>query len=220
METFRDRTEAGRQLGVRLAGMTLENPVVYALPRGGVPVALEVATALDAPLDLIMVRKIGAPGAPELALAAIVDGESPQMVVNERVRRHTGADDKYIERRRAEELREIERRRVVYLDGHDPIPPEGRTAILVDDGLATGATMKVALEALRQKGALATMVAVPVAPVETLPEFEDLADAVVCLHPAEAFYGVGAFYHDFHQLTDEETRRLLRDAWDAGPKDV
>lgn len=219
METFRDRTEAGRQLGARLEGMTLENPVVYALPRGGVPVALEVAKALDAPLDLIMVRKIGAPGAPELALAAIVDGESPHMVVNERVRRHTGADDKYIERRRAEELQEIERRRAVYLDGHKPIPPEGRTAILVDDGLATGATMKVALEALRHKGALAAVVAIPVAPAETLPEFEGLADAVVCLNPAEVFYGVGAFYSDFHQLSDEETRRLLHDAWDSEPKD-
>lgn len=210
---FADRAEAGRLLGARLAEMGLARPVVYALPRGGVPVALEVARALGAPLDLILVRKIGAPGAPEVALGAIVDGETPQMVINEEVRRHSGADAAYLERARAHELAELERRRARYLGGHAQADPAGRTAILVDDGLATGATMKAALIAMKRQGAAKVCVAVPVAPAEAAAEMEDLADLVVCLNPARIFYGVGRFYDDFHQLTDEETVGLLRKAW-------
>lgn len=212
---FPDRAEAGRQLGARLEKMNLERPVIYALPRGGVPVALEVARVLGAPLDLILVRKIGAPGAPEVALGAVVDGENPQTVINEEVQRLSGADASYLERARARELQELERRRARYLGGRTQVSPEGRTAIVVDDGLATGATMKAALIAMRQQGATKLCVAVPVAPVGVMAEFETLADLVVCLNAVRRFHGVGAFYDDFHQLTDEETVSLLREGWAA-----
>lgn len=217
---FGDRAEAGRLLAERLAGMGLARPVVYALPRGGVPVALEVARRLGAPLDLVLVRKIAAPGQPELALGAIVDGASPQTVINEDVRRHTGADDAWLDRAAARELAELERRRALYLGDRAQVLPAGRTAVVVDDGLATGATMKAALTALRRQGATRICVAVPVAPLDALAGIEDLADQVVCLHPARVFPGVGAFYDDFHQLSDDETVRLLRQGWStaAGPE--
>ncbi|MCE5972558.1 phosphoribosyltransferase [Sinirhodobacter sp. WL0062] len=207
---FSDRAEAGRQLGARLADAGLEQPVVYALPRGGVPVALEVALALDAPLDLVFVRKISAPGAPELALGAVVDGENPQTVINEMVQRHSGANADYLRQETEHELQELERRRTRYLGTRKQVSPKGRTAVVVDDGLATGATMKAALLGLRQQGASKVVIAVPVAPVSVIPEFEELADQVICLNSAIRFYGVGAFYDDFHQLTDEETIDLLQ----------
>ncbi|MCZ0963433.1 phosphoribosyltransferase, partial [Paracoccus benzoatiresistens] len=214
-ERFSDRAEAGRQLAARLAAMNIKQPVVYALPRGGVPVALEVARALGAPLDLIFVRKIGAPGAPEVALGAVVDGASPQTVINEEVRRHSRASNDYLERARAHELQEIERRRARYLGDRPQVDPKGRTVIIVDDGLATGATMKAALIAMKRQGASRICVAVPVAPAEVLAEMKALADDVICLNPVRVFYGVGAFYDDFHQLTDEETVGLLRQIWSA-----
>jgi predicted phosphoribosyltransferase/pimeloyl-ACP methyl ester carboxylesterase len=215
---FENRFDAGRQLAAQLLPMGLERPVVYALPRGGVPVAFEIARALRARLDLVLVRKIGAPGSPELALGAIVDGEQPVLVINEEVRRNYGADDDFLERARARELAELERRRARYLGDRAQVDPAGRTAIIVDDGLATGATMKAALIALRRQGAAQLCVAVPVAPVDTLQEIGALADRIVCLHPARIFYGVGGFYDDFHQLTDEETVALLRQCWaEAGP---
>lgn len=216
---FSDRTDAGRRLAARLSASGLDKPVVYALPRGGVPVAVEIARALRAPLDLILVRKIGAPGAPELALGAVIDGSSPQTVVNEDVRRRSGADDAYLERARTLELRELERRRSLYLGNREQVDPAGHTAIIVDDGLATGATMKAAIIAMRQKGAAKICVAVPVAPVETVEEIEARCDLVVCLVAEDRFYGVGAFYDDFHQLTDEETIGLLRQFWSSKPGD-
>ncbi len=188
-------------------------PVVYALPRGGVPVALEIARILHAPLDLILVRKIGAPGAPEVALGAIVDGASPEIVINEDVRRLSGADGIYLERAKRLELAELERRRALYLGSRAHVEPAGHTAIIVDDGLATGATAKAALIAVKSRGATKIILAIPVAPTETLTEMRQYADAVVCLHPASSFHGVGAFYQDFHQLTDEETIGLLRQGW-------
>lgn len=215
---FENRFDAGRQLAAKLLPMGLERPVVYALPRGGVPVAFEIARGLHAPLDLILVRKIGAPGSPELALGAIVDGEHPVLVLNEGVRRNYGADDAFIERARARELAELERRRARYLGDRAQVDPAGRTAVIVDDGLATGATMKAALIAMRRQGAARVCVAVPVAPVDTLREIDALADLVVCLHPARLFYGVGGFYDDFHQLTDQETVALLHQRWiEAAP---
>ncbi len=221
---FSDRAEAGRMLGTHLAGLSLDRPIVYALPRGGVPVALEVSRALKAPLDLILVRKIGAPGAPELALGALVDGASPQMVINEEVRRHTRVTDDYLQNARARELRELERRRVRYLGQRGQTDPRGRTVIIVDDGLATGATMKAALIAMKRQGAGRTCVAVPVAPADVAAEMRTLADLVVCLNPAPVFYGVGGFYDDFHQLSDEETVSLLQQGWSdsaraASPQD-
>lgn len=214
---FVDRSDAGRRLAAMLAPMALDRPVVYALPRGGVPVAVEVARALGAPLDLILVRKIGAPGAPEVALGAVVDGGNPQTVINEDVRRRSGADDAFLERARARELTELERRRTRYLGDRAQVDPRGRTAIVVDDGLATGATMKAALIAMRRQGAAKVVVAVPVAPRDALKEIGEQPDLVVCAHPAVHFAGVGAFYDDFHQLTDEETVGLLRRYWTDEP---
>lgn len=213
--TFTDRAAAGRLLAAQLASMALDRPAVYALPRGGVPVAVEIARALKAPLDLVMVRKIGAPGNPELALGAVVEGTVPQTILNETVRQASGADNDYIERARARELAEMERRRVLYLGDRTRVDPAGRTAILVDDGLATGATMKAALSAVRKQGAAQIVVAVPVAPVDALSEIALLADDVVCLNPSRAFRGVGGFFSDFHQLTDEETIGILRQSWTA-----
>ena len=210
---FVDRTEAGRLLAARLVEMSLDNPIVYALPRGGVPVALEVARALSAPLDLVLVRKIGAPGAPELALGAVVGGASPQTVINESVRTGWRVDDAYLDRARAQELKEIDRRRARYLGDRPQSDPRGRSVVVVDDGLATGATMKAALIALRAQGAARICVAVPVAPPDSLAEITPLADDVVCLNPARVFHGVGAFYDDFHQLSDEETVALLQEGW-------
>ena len=216
-ERYADRAEAGRLLAERLAEIGLDRPIVYALPRGGVPVACEVARELRAPLDLIFVRKIGAPDAPELALGAVVDGSAPQTVVNQEIRRSTGASDEYLERARTRELQEIERRRSRYMGTRQQIDPKGRTVVIVDDGLATGATMKAALIAMKRQGARRTCVAVPVAPARTVAELQALANDVVCLNPASIFHGVGAFYDDFHQLTDEETVGLLRRTWSGEP---
>ncbi|WP_170480781.1 phosphoribosyltransferase [Ruegeria arenilitoris] len=207
---FPDRAEAGRRLGKRLQTMELDDPVVYALPRGGVPVAVEVAHAIKAPLDLIFVRKIGAPGSPEVALGAIVDGKNPQTVINKEVQRRSHADANYLEKAGARELHELERRRSRYLGDRAQISAKDKTAVIVDDGLATGATMKAALIAMTQQGPKKVCIAVPVAPAEVAKEFESLADEVVCLNPAQLFFGVGAFYDDFHQLSDEETIGLLQ----------
>lgn len=214
---FVDRTDAGLQLAEKLVPMALDRPLVYALPRGGVPVALEIARALQAPLELMLVRKIGAPGAPELALGAVVEGKEPQTVVNDEIRRMYGVDDAYLDRARQRELVELERRRSRYLGNRPRLDPKGCTAIVVDDGLATGATAKAALIALKRQGAGKIVLAVPVAPEETLADIGKFADLVVCLHPARQFPGVGAFYNDFHQLTDEETVGLLRQAWTQDP---
>jgi putative phosphoribosyl transferase len=209
---FPDRSAAGRLLAARLFDMTLPKPVVYALPRGGVPVGLEVARALNAPLDLVLVRKIGTPGAPEVALGAIADGDDPQVVINEDIRRACGATDMQIARARDDALAEIERRRALYQQGRPPIDPVGRTAIVVDDGLATGATAKAALAALRRRRVGRTILAIPVAPEAELANLAGHADDIVCLIAAPRFRGVGAFYDDFHQLTDAETIGLLRQA--------
>lgn len=210
---FLDRADAGRQLAAKLAALAPDRPLVYALPRGGVPVAVEIARALRAPLDLILVRKIGAPGAAEVALGAVVEGKSPETVINEDVRKATGVDDAYLERARQHELIELERRRAQYLGSRTRLEPTGHTAIVVDDGLATGATAKAALIAIKRQGAEKIILAIPVAPEETLAELRRHADIVVCLHPATNFTRVGAFYSDFHQLTDEETIGLLRQEW-------
>jgi putative phosphoribosyl transferase len=217
---FIDRSEAGRLLGARLAAMNLLRPIIYALPRGGVPVGLAIARALSAPLDLVLVRKIGAPGAPELALGAVVDGENPQTVINQDVWQASGADAAFLAGACQRELAEIKRRRALYREGRLPIDPAGCTAVVVDDGLATGATAKAALAAIKRQGAARTILAVPVAPEETLADMRSYANEIVCLHSAARFHGVGAFYDDFHQLTDKETVGLLRQAWMERPADA
>jgi predicted phosphoribosyltransferase len=210
---FEDRSDAGRQLAERLAALKLQDPVVYALPRGGVPVAVEVARRLQAPLDLVLVRKIGAPGYPEVAMGAVVDGEDAQTIINEDVFAATGSDAAGLERARRRELAEIERRRARYLGDRPRVSPRGRVAIIVDDGLATGATAKAALAAVKRQGAARTVLAVPVAPADSVQEMRLLADDYVVLHTPAQFWAIGPFYDDFHQLSDEETVDLLSEAW-------
>ncbi|HTT13524.1 MAG TPA: phosphoribosyltransferase family protein [Burkholderiaceae bacterium] len=210
--SFADRNDAGRRLAVAVGKIPLERPVVYALPRGGVPVAIQVATALDAPLDLVLVRKIGAPGQPELAVGAIVDGDRPETLVNEDIAASTGADAVYLASVQERERHELERRRAAYLAGRAPVDPVHRDAIVVDDGVATGASMLVAVRALRHRGARRVIVATPVAPPETVARLEREADLVVCLTQPDWFPGISAFYDDFHQLEDREVVELLRAA--------
>jgi len=206
---FIDRAQAGRLLADRLSSRDLGGTIVYALPRGGVPVAFEVALRLDAPLDLALVRKIGAPGQPELALAAVVDGDHPRVVVNEAVRRATHASSAYLEEGRARELAEIERRRKLYFGSRRRPDPRGKTAIVVDDGLATGSTALAAIRALRDQGAARLILAVPVAPAEAAARLRTEVDELFCLAEPALFRGVGSFYLDFHQLDDSEVLSLL-----------
>lgn len=206
---FIDRAQAGRLLADRLSGHDLRDAIVYALPRGGVPVAFEIALRLDAPLDLALVRKIGAPGQPELALAAVVDGDHPRLVVNEVVRRATHASPAFLEEGRARELAEIERRRKLYFGSRSRPDPRGKTAIVVDDGLATGSTALAAIRALRDQGVARVILAVPVAPADTAAGMRREVDELVVLAEPEVFRGVGSFYEDFHQLDDREVLSLL-----------
>jgi len=205
---FADRREAGRELALAVAELGLEEPVILALPRGGVPVGYEVAKRLDAPLDILLVRKISAPGHEEYGIGALVDGASPQIVIDEEIARMVGADSAYIERQVARELAEIERRRAAYRTG-PAVPLAGRTVVVVDDGIATGGTVKAALKALRKSGADRIVLAVPVAPRSSLQELAALADEIVCLSTPEPFYAVGAHYGNFDQTADREVVDLL-----------
>lgn len=204
---FRDRIEAGRRLAARLTHLCDEKPVVLALPRGGVAVAVEVAGALHAPLDIVLVRKIVAPFQPELAVGAVADCGHIETVINPDI-----ADfvtDAWIGREKGRQLREIERRRAVYIGDRPRVPVAGRTAILVDDGIATGATMLAALRSVRHANPKRLVLAVPVAPLDILPELRAEADEVICLQAPHPFGAIGAFYEDFHQLDDAEVVRLL-----------
>lgn len=217
---FQDRTQAGRQLAQKLLHLKDRRPVVLALPRGGVPVGREIALVLEAPLDVVLVRKIGAPWQPELAVAAVVDGPEPQTVVNEDVMRTLGLTQDYIEHESKRQLEEIERRRQVYLGGRARVDLEGRTAIIVDDGIATGATTRAALEATRRAGPERLVLAVPVAPPETVEALRAEADEIVCLSMPAAFGAISMFYADFHQIGDEEVIDLLNRAARPSPSEV
>lgn len=206
---FADRSEAGRKLGAKLAAYKDQRPVVLALPRGGVPVAAEVAKVLDAPLDLILVRKIGVPFQPELAMGAIVDGKSPVIVRNEDVIGAVGVDDKQFKAICDQQLAEIERRRMRYLGDRTRAEVSGRTVIVVDDGVATGATMRAALRATRQRGPRQLILAVPVAPPDAIEGLREEADEVVCLETHAFFGAIGAYYLDFRQVEDEDVTGLL-----------
>lgn len=199
---FRDRQEAGQKLGIELEKLRLHQPVVLALPRGGVPVAAEVAKALRAPLDLIIVRKVGAPGNPELAVAAIVDGDPPDVVLNRDIVEAYSLDDDQLRTLIARERPELERRRLAYRGKHPPLSIAGKTAIIVDDGVATGTTMKVAIRALKRRSAREVVVAVPVAPPDILAELACEADWVVCLNQPAHFHALSQHYLGFPQLSD------------------
>ncbi|HEU0217518.1 MAG TPA: phosphoribosyltransferase family protein [Xanthobacteraceae bacterium] len=209
---FPNRREAGRRLARRLRHLAPERPVVLALPRGGVPVAFEIAAALDAPLDLVLVRKIGVPWQPELALGAVVDGASPQVLINESLAAELGIDEAYVARETAAQLAEIERRRAVYLGDRPPVSFAGATAVVVDDGIATGSTMRIALRAVRRAGASRVVLAVPVAPADTLAALRAEADEIVCLEEPSPFIAVGAHYVKFPQLEDADVVSLLEAA--------
>jgi predicted phosphoribosyltransferase len=208
---FRDRSDAGRVLADKLAHYADHRDVlVLALPRGGVPVAYEVARALHAPLDVFLVRKLGVPGREELAMGAIASGGV--RVLNEDVVRALDLPDDVIETAAAAEQRELARREQAYRDNLPPVDVRGRTVILVDDGLATGSTMRAAIAALRRQHPARIVVAVPVGAQEICDELRAEADEVVCACTPEPFYAVGLWYSDFSQTTDEEVRELLRQA--------
>lgn len=221
MRRFADRAEAGRLLAREVAALRLSDPVVLALPRGGVPVAAEVARVLRAPLDLLMVRKIGAPLQRELAVAAVVDGAAPDIVIDHETAAWAGADEDYIDAQARLQLQEIERRRAVYLRGRAPQPLAGKSVVLVDDGIATGTTVRAALKALHRQRPARIVLAVPVAPPDTLRRLRDDADVIVCLRQPEAFNAVGVHYDDFHQVEDDEVIACLDAAQacaDDGPE--
>jgi putative phosphoribosyl transferase len=206
---FANRTEAGRRLAQALRRYTKQHAVVLALPRGGVPVAAQVAAALHAPLDLILVRKIGVPMQPELAMGAVVDGATPMVVRNEDVIQLAGVDEAKFKAVCEQELSEIERRRQRYLAGRDRIEVAGRIVIIVDDGIATGATTRVALRATRARKPKRLVLAVPVAPTESLAAMQAEADEVVCLEDYESFGAIGYYYSDFRQISDQEVIATL-----------
>ena len=213
---FRDRSDAGRRLARRLeryAGRA--DVVVLALPRGGVPVGFEIARALKAPLDVFLVRKLGVPGQEELAMGALASGGV--RVINESLVRRLGIPAAMIEEVAAKEERELARRERVYRGSNPPLPVAGRTVILVDDGLATGASLQAAAKASRQQDPARIVAAVPVGAAETCAEFRNIVDEMVCAETPEPFWAVGNWYDDFSQTTDEEVRSLLARARSPEP---
>lgn len=208
---FADRHDAGRQLAVALRAYVDQDVVVLALPRGGVPVAYEVATELVAPLDLLFVRKIGAPGHPELGIGAVVDGASPQVVMNPEAA-FLEPPAAYVAGQVRQELLEIDRRREAYLRGRRPIDLHDRTVIVVDDGVATGGTLRAALQGLQKVEVHRLVVALPVGPPDVVLDLAEQADEMVCLYTPEPFHAVGLWYRDFRQTTDEEVVDLLANA--------
>jgi len=208
---YSNRSEAGQQLAMALDNYRGQDVIVLALPRGGVPVAAEVASHLGAPLDLLLVRKIGVPWQPELAMGAVIDGSKPAVVRNEETIRLAGISDAEFDGVCQRELAEIERRRRLYFGDRPPAETEGRVVIIIDDGIATGATVKAAVVGLKTKKPARIVVAVPVAPPGAVAEIKKEADEVVCPLQPRMFGAIGYFYGDFEQLTDGEVIRILSD---------
>lgn len=208
---FAHRREAGQALAEALRGTETANTIVLGLPRGGVPVAAEVAKELGVPLDVIVVRKVGMPGQAELAMGAIASVAGVVVTVyNDFVFRTMGADaQRQFDKVAAREQVELERRQAAYREGRSPLDVRGKDVILVDDGIATGATMRAAMTALASADAASVTVAVPVSAADTLAEFEQIADRVVCIMVPDPFWAVGQAYVDFTQTSDDEVRRLL-----------
>ena len=218
-ERFANRAEAGRRLADRLGHLRGERPVVLALPRGGVPVGFEIAQALGAALDVVLVRKIGAPFQPELAIGAVVDGSRPETVLNQSLIDECQIPESYLHAETARQLAEIERRRAIYLAGRPCAEVAGCTAIVVDDGIATGATMEAALHATRRAAPKRLVLAVPVAPPDSIERLRPEVDEIVCLTMPRQLGAIGAFYDDFRQLDDDEVIRLLAAAGAAEARD-
>ncbi|MDE3120376.1 MAG: phosphoribosyltransferase [Paracoccaceae bacterium] len=206
---FSDRTQAGGLLADRLAIEHLPNAVVLALPRGGVPVAVEVARRLKAPLDLILVRKIGMPGQPEYAAGAVAGSEEGGVVWNARALHAANLAPSDFDRSLAAERAVNAERRALYLGDRAPVDLHGKTAVVVDDGIATGSTMRAALQAVRARGAVKVVLAVPVAPPEALEMLAPLADRLIALETPADFFAVGAYYAHFPQVSDAEVREML-----------
>ena len=206
---FADRADAGIRLAARLLKYRDQNAVVLGVPRGGVPVAFEVARALNAPLDVIIVRKLGAPGQPELGVGAVLDGDHAETILNREMVSALRVSRDYLAREIRHQLKEIHRRNLVYRSGRARIELKDRTVILVDDGIATGGSIRAALRGIRQQGSKRVVLAIPVAPADTIESLRDEADEIVCLSAPPTFFGIGEFYADFHQLTDAEVIPLL-----------
>jgi len=215
MSLLRDRVEAGKQLAKAIKNVSKET-IVLAVPRGGVVVGFEVAKAHDIPLDIIVVKKIGAPENPELAIGAVA--EDGTFFLDEEVVRQVYIPNGYVEQE-VERMREEIQRRLIRYRGEVPYPLlKKRDVIVVDDGVATGSTLKAALKLLRRRGANSITVAIPVGPTDTISELEKLADQVICLHTPSLFYAIGQFYDDFSQTSDEEVTELLRRSRENAPK--
>lgn len=207
--SFRDRRDAGHRLADKLRHLKAERPVVLALPRGGVPVAAEVSKALGAPLDLLIVRKLGAPAQPELAMGAVADAEPPIVVRNEPIIQMLGVSEPAFQQVLARETAEVRRRRERYLGGRARVALQGRTVVVVDDGIATGSTMQAALRALRQSRPRRILLAIPVAATDSVEMLRADADDVICLEPQPSLGSIGAYYAEFAQVGDAEVIRLL-----------
>ena len=209
LKIFKNRQQAGQLLANEVVRQGYKDPVVLGLPRGGVPIAAEVAAKLKAPLDIILVRKIGAPMQPELAIGAVVDGDAPEVVRNERLIRELGiSEDEFIEEAQRQ-LEIIEARRKLWVAGRPRISVKDKTAIIVDDGIATGATVRASLKALKRQDPKRTVVATPVAPLQAVEDLQQEADDVICLETPGYFGAIGFFYRDFSQVSDAEVSRLL-----------
>lgn len=209
---FRDRRDAGKRLGEKLQHLKDKQPVVLALPRGGVPVGREIADALAAPLDVLLVRKIGVPWQPELALGAVADGAPPETFIDRELAAALEISGDYVKEETARQLAEVERRRQAYCAGRAPLDIAGHTAIVVDDGIATGATMRVALQAARRRNPARLVLATPVAAPDTIEKLRPLADEVVCVDTPAGLGAIGFFYTDFHQMSDDEVTAVLAGA--------
>ncbi len=204
---FRDRIDAGKQLATALKNLITENALVLAIPRGGVVTGYQIAQEFDIQLDIVIPRKIGAPDNPELAIGAVA--EDGAVILNDQLVKELQVSEDYIKEEAKRQKQEIKRRLQLYR-GNAPYPIiENREVILVDDGIATGYTMKAALASIRKKGAKAVVVAIPVGPPSTINDLKKQADDVVCLHTPEFFFAIGEFYDDFTQTTDEQVKRIL-----------
>jgi len=215
---FRDRREAGRELARRLQKYTgRQDLLVLGIPRGGLPVAFEVASALKAPLDIFVSRKLGVPGQEELAFGAVASGGT--RIVDEEIVNAVGLYEAEIERIAKREMQELERREKVFRAGRPPVDVKGKTVVLVDDGIATGASIRVAIAAMQQKRPAQIVVAAPVVPLSTSERLRKAVDDVICVRTPKSVYAIGEFYDDFSQVTDEEVIELLRQAGSKPPKD-
>jgi putative phosphoribosyl transferase len=210
--SFRDRHDAAQRLVPRIKAALRagEKPIILALPRGGVPLGAVIAAALDAPLDLVFVRKLGLPDQPELAVGAVTNGAKPNLEINEEIAQAADLSRAEIAALAEPALAEIARRRALWLGGRDTAPLNGQVVVVVDDGIATGASMRAALRWLRAQGAVRVIVAIPVAPATGLSAIESLADQVICLETPHPFHAVGVHYADFPQVSDAEVGALLR----------